>query len=72
MRDEKINGLTNLQKLGVAAGVEVLYDTIFRVSLLYKCVKDTAFATIMVNIYQIPSFWVGLWLGNGLKNSSIC
>ena len=21
----------------------------------------------MVNIYQIPSFWVGLWLGNGLK-----
>ncbi len=67
MRDEKINGLTNLQKLGVAAGVEVLYDTIFGFHYYTNVLKYSPFATIMVNIYQIPSFWVGLWLGNGLK-----
>lgn len=67
VRDEKINGLTNLQKLGVAAGVEILYDTIFGFHYYTTVLQYSPFATIMVNIYQIPSFWAGLWLGNGLK-----
>ncbi|GAK57280.1 hypothetical protein U27_04245 [Candidatus Vecturithrix granuli] len=67
IRDEKINGLTNLQKLGVAAGVEVLYDTIFGFHYYTAVLQYSPFATIMVNLYQIPSFWAGLWLGNGLK-----
>lgn len=67
IRDEKINGLSNLQKLGVAAGVEVLYDTIFGFHYYTTVLQYSPFATIMVNLYQIPSFWAGLWLGNGLK-----
>lgn len=67
IRDEKINGLTNLQKLGVAVGVEVLYDAIFGFHYYTNVLQRSPVAAILVNIYQIPAFWLGLWLGNGLK-----
>ena len=64
---EKINGLSNLQKLGVAVGVEVLYDTVFGFYYYTAVLKKSPVAAIAVNLYQIPAFWLGLWLGNGLK-----
>ena len=56
---EKINTLTNAQKLGVAFGFEVLYDILFDFRL--------GMAGIAASLYQIPAFFVGLWLGNGIK-----
>jgi hypothetical protein len=56
---ENINTLTNAQKLGVAFGFEVLYDILvdFRLGM----------AGIAASLYQIPAFFVGLWVGNGIK-----
>ncbi len=59
---EKINGFTNLQKLGVAIGVEVVFD--IAVGLYRSAVPITALAK---SLYQIPTLWIGLWLGNGIK-----
>ncbi len=64
---EKINGLSNLQKLGVAIGVEVLYDSVFGFHYYTNVLKKSPVAAIVLNLYQIPAFWVGLWLGNGIK-----
>lgn len=64
---EKINNLSNLQKLGVAIGVEVLYDTLFGFYYYTSILKQSPVAAIAVNLYQIPAFWLGLWLGNGIK-----
>ena len=60
---EKINDLSNLQKLGVAIGVELLYGVVFGFYIL----KQNPVAVIAANLYQIPAFWLGLWVGNGLK-----
>ncbi len=64
---EKMNDLSNLQKLGVAVGIEVLYDTLFGFYYYTSILKQSPVAAIAVNLYQIPAFWLGLWLGNGLK-----
>jgi len=57
---EKINALSNMQKLGVAFGIEVVYDILF--DFRYQAV-----AGIAASLYQIPAFFVGLWVGNGVK-----
>jgi hypothetical protein len=57
---EKINNLSNVQKLGVAFGVEVLYDILFDFHL-------QAVAGIAASLYQIPAFFIWLWVGNGVK-----
>jgi hypothetical protein len=57
---EKINILSNVQKLGVAFGVEVLYDILFDF-------QHRAVTGIAASLYQIPAFFVGLWVGNGVK-----
>jgi hypothetical protein len=57
---EKVNSLSNTQKLGVAFGIEVLYDILF--DFQYRAVTGIA-----ASLYQIPAFFVGLWFGNGLK-----
>lgn len=57
---EKINTLSNVQKLGVAFGVEVLYDILFDF-------QHRAVTGIAASLYQIPAFFVGLWVGNGVK-----
>jgi hypothetical protein len=56
---EKINTLTNVQKLGVAFGFEVLYDILFDFR--------SGMAGIAASLYQIPAFFLGLWVGNGVK-----
>jgi hypothetical protein len=56
---EKINTLTNAQKLGVAFGFEVLYDILFDFR--------SGMAGIAASLYQIPAFFVGMWLGNWIK-----
>ncbi len=60
--DGKVNDLTNLQKLGVAIGVEVVGDIVIGV-------YQGAFPipAVAKSLYQIPTLWVGLWLGNGLR-----
>jgi hypothetical protein len=57
---EKVNSLSNTQKLGVAFGIEVLYDILF--DFQYRAVTGIA-----ASLYQIPAFFVGLWFGNGFK-----
>lgn len=57
---EKINILSTLPKLGVAAALEILYDVLIDFSA-------NAFAGLLATLYQIPALFAGLWLGNGLK-----
>jgi len=57
---EKINILSNMQKLGVAFGVEVLYDILFDF-------QHRAVTGIAASLYQIPALFIGLWVGNGVK-----
>ncbi len=59
---EKINGLAKLQKLWVALGFEVLYAG-FSGFLTQNFV-----AAVAAGLYRIPAFWLGLWLGNGIKS----
>ena len=57
---EKINPLTNMQKFGVAFGVEVVYDLGFDF-------RYNGMAGLAGTLYQIPAFFAGLWIGNGVK-----
>ncbi len=67
VRDEKINNLSNMQKLGVAAVAEIAYEFVFGFYHATQVLKQSPAAAIAANLYQIPAFWAGLWLGNGLK-----
>ncbi len=67
VRDEKINNLSNMQKLGVAAVAEIVYEIVFGFYHATQVLKHSPAAAIAANLYQIPAFWAGLWLGNGLK-----
>lgn len=58
--DEKLNNLSTPIKLGIAAGVEIVYDVIFDF-------RVQGAGGIATTLYQIPAFWAGLWLGNGVK-----
>jgi len=57
---EKINGLSCLQKLWVALGVEALYDILFGFHYYTNVLQRHPVAAIAVNLYQIPAFWLGL------------
>ena len=59
---EKINGLSKLQKLWVALGFEVLY------AALAGFFSQNFVAAVASGLYRIPAFWLGLWLGGGLKS----
>ena len=67
VRDEKINNLSNTQKLGVAAVAEITYEFVFGFYHATQVLKQSPAAAVAANLYQIPAFWVGLWLGNALK-----
>lgn len=57
---EKLNTLSNPQKFGVAVTAELIYDILFDF-------RANAAAGVAASLYQIPAFFVGLWLGNLLK-----
>ena len=59
---EKINGLSKLQKLWVALSFEVLY------AALAGFFSQNFVAAVASGLYRIPAFWLGLWLGGGLKS----
>ena len=59
---EKINGLSKLQKLWVALGFEVLY------AALAGFFSQNFVAAVASGLYKIPAFWLGIWLGGGLKS----
>lgn len=65
--DEKINGLSMMQKLFVAIGAEVLYEVVFGFYHATQILKQSPAAAIAANLYQIPAFWFGLWAGGVLK-----
>ena len=67
VRDEKINNLSNMQKLGVAAVAEIAYEFAFGFYHATQVLKQSPAAAVAANLYQIPAFWIGLWLGSGLK-----
>lgn len=67
VRDEKINNLSNTQKLGVTAVAEIAYEFVFGFYHATQVLKQSPAAAVAANLYQIPAFWVGLWIGSGLK-----
>ncbi|MGA1869946.1 MAG: hypothetical protein ACMUJM_15540 [bacterium] len=65
--NEKINKLTALQKLGVALGAEIIYDSLFGFSYYTHILKQSPIAAISRNLYQIPALFAGLLVGNAIK-----
>jgi hypothetical protein len=57
---EKINTLSALPKLGIAAVLEILYDVLFEFQL-------RGAAGIAASLYQIPALFVGMWAGTWLN-----
>lgn len=57
---EKINTLSPLPKLGVAAVLEIFYDVFFEFQM-------RGAAGIAASLYQIPAFFGGMWAGTWLN-----
>jgi hypothetical protein len=57
---EKINTLSSLPKLGIAAVLEILYDVLFEFQL-------RGAAGIAASLYQIIALFVGMWAGTWLN-----
>jgi len=58
--NEKINGMTDIQKLELSSGIEILYDILFE--LRYYAIEG-----LTRDLYQVPLFFIGLRLGNVIK-----
>jgi hypothetical protein len=69
IHDEKINNLSNPQKLGVAVGLEIVYDSLFGFNYYTQVVKESPIAALSRNIYQVPLLFSGLWVGHQMRNA---
>lgn len=60
---EKVNSLSVTGKLGLSAVIEILYDLFWEFS-------KREMGGIAATLYQIPAFFVGLWLGKLLTRAA--
>ena len=67
MYDERLNTLSNRQKLLFAGGIEIIYDTGLGFSYYTNIVKESPVAAFARNLYQIPMFFSGLVVGSALR-----
>ena len=65
--EERLNNLSAGGKLIFATAAEFLYDSLFGIRYYTQVRKESPLASLANNIYQIPAFFAGLWLGNLVK-----
>ena len=66
--DEKINNLTWRQKLAVAVGAELIYDSLIGFRYYTDVLQESPIAALARNLYQIPVMFAGLVVGKGVTN----
>jgi len=64
---ERINNLSYAGKFAFAIGAEILYDTAIGFSHYTQIKGHTPIGAWATNLYQIPFFFGGLVVGNGMK-----